>query len=353
MDTEPKTSLEEHLRAYQRPMNKRNHGDVTCCAYCTTTQKNTNLMAKQVKELTETVAKLEPLTQLIPLIKNLELQIAQLTNQPTTNTEHHGQQPPQHQPQQQTNNQVPAQQTPVTHLGEQAQQQKPQKPQNRRPKEHKGVWSPISHPTDTTTSQSNQNMINTPKEQPQTQTPSKEQSWSKVTSKKRTATAHRNWLIGTKQPETKKVPENIEKWTELVSQKEEATPIYIEMASKPFAPVKEWLRKGCQIPATAIIGMSWVNGLTLELITTTTSRDPVISALKTAKAHIMSQPPKTDPEKEVHRLITIRARSKSELANRYYSATIKELSPQLPKNGSTTTTTASIPNKKPDVDMSE
>lgn len=109
----------------------------------------------------------------------------------------------------------------------------------------------------------------------------------------------------------------------MMKAKEEPEAIYLTMASKPYAPVKEWLHKACNIHNQTIKGMCWVNSNTLEIITTSTLATATRQNLRAAK-------PTTEPTSEHHRYNLLKSRTRNEIASNFYRTQIKHLIAQYP-----------------------
>lgn len=139
----------------------------------------------------------------------------------------------------------------------------------------------------------------------------------------------RKWAVET-EAEQQKPMENIEEWTKMISTKDEPIPIFIEMESKPYAPIKDWLHNGCQIPRQAIKGMCWINSNTLELITTQNLQAAVLKSLRRAKAEIVEMPQDIDLPKELHRLILCKNRTRDDVARAFYDVEIKKIKKHSP-----------------------
>lgn len=128
----------------------------------------------------------------------------------------------------------------------------------------------------------------------------------------------------------KATTEDAKEWTKALQTKDEGHAVYVEMAATAYSEVRQWLREGCGIPAQAVKGLCWVNSKTLELLTLKSTKEAILSALKTVEARVVQKPGDLQQEMELHRYTLLRKKTRNPVATEYYTQQIKKIKEDCP-----------------------
>ena len=135
----------------------------------------------------------------------------------------------------------------------------------------------------------------------------------------------RNWITTPPVVKEGDAKEKLVKWRDLMFKEEKTEAIYLDIPAKPYSMVKDFFRRGCNIPAPAIQGLCWIGRDKLEILVQTSVKESVIQALETAGLQLGVKPMEFQLTTEYNRLLVATKTSKNRNARSWYSEQAKEL----------------------------